>query len=141
MASPFSHPIGKIWRNYAMAAYGKSIGGIYPAVGVVLVFIAVKLVVVLTLTVTLTVFRSAIWGFMGTYAEVGPTSILPLYLYFCQHLILDLVNSTIIIILRIFMFWPWLFVRIRTNSLGDYSSGYGQIAHGCVWAIRPDTDK
>ena len=32
----------------------------------------------------------------------------------------------------------WLYVRIRTNSLGDYSSGYGQIA----WAtIRPDTDE
>ena len=24
----------------------------------------------------------------------------------------------------------WLYVRIRTNSLGDYSSGYGQIAYG-----------
>ena len=28
----------------------------------------------------------------GTYVQVGPTSILLLYLYFCQHLILDLVN-------------------------------------------------
>ena len=36
---------------------------------------------------------------------------------------------------------PWLFVRIRTNSLVDYSSGYGQIAHVCIYAIRPDTDK
>ena len=37
--------------------------------------------------------------------------------------------------------WPWLFVRIRTNSLGDYSSVYGQIAHVCVYTICPNTDK
>ena len=30
----------------------------------------------------------------GTYAVFGPSSILPLYLYLCQHLILDVVNST-----------------------------------------------
>ena len=30
---------------------------------------------------------------VGTYVQVGPTSILVLKLYLCQHLILDFVNS------------------------------------------------
>ena len=41
--------------------------------------------------------RECAWRFapasVGTYVQVGPTSILVLQLYFCQHLILDFVNS------------------------------------------------
>ena len=37
-----------------------------------------------------------------------------------------------------FLLSEWQYVRIRTNSLGDYSSGYGQIAYVGPQAICPD---
>ena len=35
----------------------------------------------------------------------------------------------VLLVTCMIMIWPWLFSRIRLNSLRDYLTGYGQIAH------------
>ena len=55
----------------------------------------------------------------GTYVQVGPTSMLLLYQYICQHLILIKLIHSIIIILRVFVFYKQ---RVLANFWGRKDS-------------------